>query len=595
MSKAKALETYEEIVRGRIDPALLEYAGGNTFSGRVFPIPAKGYNRVIIAYEELLPATTPVADAPGSAKAPVADAPGSAKAPVADAPGSARVFYRYPLPDCKLNELQFTLVARSAECKESVFVPKDAGREEGGGQLVYSKTWTDKGPGGAVQFAFTPPRPEMQAISSRQGDSGPVYTYARIRPELKVEAAKPFAKNAVFLLDTSLSEHPDRFAINMKLLRQILEADPGIEQFNILAFNVGASWVEPKAWLPNTKAGRDKAFARLDGIVLEGATDLSAALDKLVAVRTEVAKTHPTGMPLNVFLLSDGQITWGESDVNTLVARFEAGCPFSTRIHCYRTGLGAENLELFDALVRKGGGIFNCFTEADLAAAAKAHRTQCLQVEQVRFVGGPAVSDVLVAGRKAAVYPGGELIVAAKVSGTGKSNIIVEGTFLGERVVQEYPVEITATGELAPRGWAEIAVASLLALNDSKLDSLVTAYCQQFGIGSRVASFLVLENDADYKRLNLEAERGKTVNGDLGQFLEIMWQTLGKAVAPRHAFLRFLEQVNPRVQVLNSANGANVGKLLAILTDKEFEMPACQARRGDHAQGGCAAHLPDRA
>src|SRR5205807_7420179 len=72
VSKAKALETYEEIVRGRIDPALLEYAGGNTFSGRVFPIPPRGYNRVLIAYEELLPFA------------------------------QDRVLYRYPLPDCKL-------------------------------------------------------------------------------------------------------------------------------------------------------------------------------------------------------------------------------------------------------------------------------------------------------------------------------------------------------------------------------------------------------------------------------------------------------------------------------------------------------------
>ena len=54
VNNEKALETYEEVVRGRIDPALLEYAGGNTFRGRVFPIAPKGYNRVIIAYEETL-------------------------------------------------------------------------------------------------------------------------------------------------------------------------------------------------------------------------------------------------------------------------------------------------------------------------------------------------------------------------------------------------------------------------------------------------------------------------------------------------------------------------------------------------------------
>ena len=84
VSKAKALETYEDIVRGRIDPALLEYAGGNTFSGRVFPIPAKGFNRVIFAYEELLPC------------------------------GQDQATYRFALPDSKLTDLQFNLTADAA-------------------------------------------------------------------------------------------------------------------------------------------------------------------------------------------------------------------------------------------------------------------------------------------------------------------------------------------------------------------------------------------------------------------------------------------------------------------------------------------------
>jgi hypothetical protein len=61
-----------------------------------------------------------------------------------------------------------------------------------------------------------------------------------------------------------------------------------------------------------------------------------------------------------------------------------------------------------------------------------------------------------------------------------------------------------------------VAVGSLLALHDPNLEPLATAYCQQFGIASRVASFLVLVNDADYKRFNLEQERGRTVAGDLG-------------------------------------------------------------------------------
>src|SRR5262249_37652785 len=155
-----------------------------------------------------------------------------------------------------------------------------------------------------------------------------------------------------------------RFGVSMKLLRRILEGDPDIKHFNVLAFNVAAAWVEPKGWIENSPAGREQAFARLEGVLLEGATDLSAALEKLARPGFEIAQ----GTPLNVFLLSDGQLTWGETDVAALVAGFEAHCPFATRFHCYRTGIGADNLELFEALTRRGGGIFNCFSEADLAA-----------------------------------------------------------------------------------------------------------------------------------------------------------------------------------------------------------------------------------
>jgi len=551
VSKQKALETYEDIVRTRIDPALLEYSGGNTFTGHVFPIAAKGFSRIIIAYEELLPVI------------------------------QGRNLYRYTLPDCKLSEVRFTLQANAAECKDVVFKPDNAKKEQGAqganaprsgeSKLVYTRTWKEKGPGGSVVFAFKSPRPEIQTISGRQEENGPLYLYARVRPKLKVEAAEAFADRAVFLLDTSLSEHPDRFDVNMKLMRQILESDPGIKQFNILAFNVGTSWVEPKGWLPNTKEGRATAFGRLDGIVLEGATDLSAALNTLTRARFINSK------PLDVFLLSDGQITWGDANSTALAARFEEERPFPTRVHCYRTGLGADNLELFQALTRRGGGIFNCYTD-DLKAVAQAHRSQCFQVTKVRFAGGPAISDVLVAGRKAAVYPGGELVVAARILGRGdgkpgKTTLVVEGTFLGRKQVFEYPVETSSGSELAPRGWGEVAVASLLSLNDPKLDSLVTAYCQQFGIGSRVASFLILENANDYKRLNLEEERGKTVSGDLGKFLEEMWKKLGVAATPKAAFQRFLAQIEPRVKLLSRAQGQHVQKLLALLDEVDFQLP----------------------
>ncbi len=494
VNNQKAAEAYEDVVRGKIDPALLEYAGGNTFRGRVFPIPSKGYNRVILAYEETLPML------------------------------EGEMIYRFPLPGCDLKEMAFNLHANAADFKRVRMLP-DAKLETKDRKVSFTRNWSNEKPKGEIVVGCIPGVPRVQAVSGRQGDNGPLYLYARLRPNLPaVEKGEPFASNAVFLVDTSLSEHPDRFAVSMKLLKRILEDDPDIANFNVLAFNVGASWVAPGGWLPNTPAGRETAFARLDGIVLEGATDVSRALDLLAKPGWNV----PAGSHLNCFLLSDGNLNWGETDVAPLVARFEQKSPFACRFHCYRTGLGAENLELFETLTRKGGGIFNCYGEADVKAAAQAHRNHCLQVESVRLNFGLVASerhskfciptDVLVAGRRAAVYPGGELLVTGcfDFAGSRSGWAEVQGTFRGKKFVEEFNFDLFVSGELAPRAWAEVAVASLLALNDPKLDELVTAYCQQFGIASRVASFLVLENDAEYKRLNLDQERGKTLNEDMG-------------------------------------------------------------------------------
>jgi hypothetical protein len=147
---------------------------------------------------------------------------------------------------------------------------------------------------------------------------------------------------------------------------------------------------------------------------------------------------------------------------------------------------------------------------------------------------------------------------------------VVEGTFQGQKLVQEYPVNIDTAGELAPRGWAEVAVAGLLAVNEPQLDGLVTAYCQQFGIASRVASFLVLENDNDFKRFNLEEERGKVVTGDLGEYLDNLWQGLARILKPRDSVVQLLTRLDARVPVLSGPQGNHVKQLLGALADAEF-------------------------
>src|SRR5262249_25132251 len=92
---------------------------------------------------------------------------------------------------------------------------------------------------------------------------------------------------------------------------------------------------------------------------------------------------------------------------------------------------------------------------------------------------------------------------------------------------------------------------------------------------SRVASFLVLENENDYKRFNIEDERGKTVpGGDLGLFMEETWHKLGAAISPKEAFQRFLAQIQPKIMQLSPADQQKFQALIASLGDDDFNLPA---------------------
>jgi len=552
--REKARRTYEEVVRRKIDPALLEYAGGNTFRGRVFPVPARGFNRVLIAYEEPL-----------------------------DVAGGA-VRYRFPLPDCDLDLLHLTATLPAAGVTSDTWTPqKGVSRKVVSGRIVYDQAWEKtRGPGGEAVLAYVPENLAIQAIAGPDPTrSGWVY-HARLRPDLPAKVERPWADRAVFLLDTSLSEHPDRFNANLKILERILEKDTAIRRFNVLCFDVGAWWVESAGWILNDDAGRRKALRRLDGVLLEGATDLGAALGLLA--RTRWDEDRP---PVNVFLLSDGQVNWGEQDPDRLLAGVESGASMIPRFFCYRTGHGADNLALFHKLTRTGGGVFNVFNEAMADRAALAHRRPCLLVDEIEVTtpgetGARPVRDVVIAGRQAAVFPGGELVVAWRSDGDDPSSpahrgIRVKGRFQGKTRELVFPVEVSGRSELAARAWAEMAVNQILDSGDPEAEPLATAYAQRFNIGSRITSFLVLETDADYEAFGIEAEARKLKVQDVAHYLDAVYSRRNRVASRKEAFLAYLDRVSKRTGLDSSGAGDHVRALCGLLKAEDFQLPAGDA------------------
>jgi hypothetical protein len=60
VTRQRARQVYETYLHRGIDPALLEQSAGNTFSARVFPIPAKGTTSLMIGYSQEATAARPV-------------------------------------------------------------------------------------------------------------------------------------------------------------------------------------------------------------------------------------------------------------------------------------------------------------------------------------------------------------------------------------------------------------------------------------------------------------------------------------------------------------------------------------------------------
>jgi len=54
VEKEQGRIAFEAVVRRRVDPALLEKGTGNNYKARIYPIPSKGYKRVLLAYDESL-------------------------------------------------------------------------------------------------------------------------------------------------------------------------------------------------------------------------------------------------------------------------------------------------------------------------------------------------------------------------------------------------------------------------------------------------------------------------------------------------------------------------------------------------------------
>jgi hypothetical protein len=511
--KEKAAFAYRETVRRRVDPALMEWAGAGIFSARVFPIAPRRQYRVVIGYDVDLTAV------------------------------GEDLEYRFELPD-KVDGLVVNLgMARVPGVKTSVTPEVEGVRIDDAIHYRY-----DKPAGEAIVLRLE--NPGRTVLVRDEPPVGPLFTTRLIPPLPKTEAKG--SDTAVFVVDVSLTSNPDQFNVWLMMVKAILNSNRGqLSRFAVLFFNVEQFWWKP-GFVENTDSNLQEFVEFADALALEGATDLGSALAEA---------SHPGWLnkgsdPLrwDLFMLSDGAVTWGDAGLYSLSNRLKDG--HADSLFAYRSGFQGTDSRMLAHLARTtGGAVFSVLGEAEVAAAATAHRNRPWVLESVTLAG---TSDLLLAGRPTSLFPGQLLTLAGRGEPEKGAVVSLQVRQGADSKTISVPLGQVLDSELAVRAYGQVAVGQLEEF-EAETEAISTAYARHFRITGRTCSLLMLESEEDYQRFGIKPEEDVFViktNPAVNVVAAVLESVADKLGDPAKAFMDWMAKMESMKFVNFSAGTA---------------------------------------
>ncbi len=460
--REQAAYAFRETVRRRVDPALVEWSGAGVFNAKVFPLAPKKVHRIVIGYDVNLTRS------------------------------GNQLTYQLDLPE-STGDCRIEINAQDVEGIQYKIEPEVEPVEVDHNDELHQRFTFDQRPENGIRLTATTELPLL--LKSRE--LADEFWATQVTPELPVQDSVGSSR-AMFMLDTSLSSSPDKFNVWLKLLETTLANNRDtMKEFGVLIFSVdGHFW--KSEYVANTADNVAELKDTLENVVLEGATDLYAAMQKVTSTDWVTDGQAP-----DLFLLSDGAANWGETNgrlVGSLLDGKETGSLFA-----YQTGMTGTAIASLRLLTgQTGGAVFSVASEDEITTASTAHRKRPWKLASITAEGA---TDVMTAGRAEWVYPGQTLTVVGRgvVSGPMK--------FEFEQSGKTSAVTTTPTGivsELAARLYGEISVGQLESMGSEVFD-ISAAYARHFRVTGDTCSLLMLESEADYERFDIKPQEDEFV------------------------------------------------------------------------------------
>jgi Ca-activated chloride channel family protein len=486
VEKERAREIYNSYKRKRQDPGLLEQVDYKTFEMRVFPINAGAEQKVRITYYQELN----IDNDRGTYVYPLAT--------VTRKGIDSKTTGRFAINVEIKSAIPLVSVA-SPSHKDAFVVVKHsdeyavASLESTGGSLASDVV---------INYDIARPNSGIDLIASKKINQDGYFC-------MTITAGKELAKQEtgmdyIFVLDVSGSMANDgKLIVSKSALEAFTDEIGENDRFEVMTFNV-----TPHVLFGDLKPGTETAKTEARTFM---ATQEARGRTELVPAMTTAYKYGDPDRTLNVVILSDGMTEQGERQ--TLLQMIQSR-PGNARVFC--VGIGNEvNRPLLEQMADDSGGLAAFISRGDdFQQAARGFKRKLMRPVatdlQLDF-GGLHVYDV-----EPRVLPnlfhGSPIRIYGRYSGSGDADITLSGNIRGVAMKQAVTLSFPQQDDQNPeieRMWAWKRVDRLLKNADRAgdrgqvLDEIILLG-EEYSIVTEYTSFLVLENDAEYKRWKIE-------------------------------------------------------------------------------------------
>ena len=326
-SREEARRIYDEIVRRKRDPGLLEYAGKDLFQASIFPIPPHSDKKLELTYTQV------VKGEGGTVAYRYPLGTGRQLAPIGSVAGRVEVESKEPVRNV-YSPTHAIDVKHHSERKSVVSFESESGKEPQDFQLFYTISKEDFG---------------LTLLTNREaGKDG--YFLLMISPKDNWTEQEYSAKDVVFVVDTSgsMAEAGKMEKARSALLYGISILRPQ-DHFNVISFAGEEHLMEPGLVAADEK-GRQRGEAFVKSLKPGGGTNINQSL---------LASFHQfadTTRPKMLVFLTDGLPTVDETNPQRIVDNVRKAARAGIRLFTFGVGYDV-NTALLDKLAADNGGV----------------------------------------------------------------------------------------------------------------------------------------------------------------------------------------------------------------------------------------------